>query len=121
MARPRSALSMGIMLLLAALVLGCDDDDGNCTRSDCRTDADCPGNWVCSVAVLIKVCVEPGATSCDLGTFDLSASVFDDGEIVGPVTPLEGPETSSPTPPAWKASPSLLRRPRHENEIRSGL
>ena len=106
MARPRGALSVGIMLLLAALVLGCDDD-GNCRSSDCQSDADCPGNWVCSFAVFEKVCIEPGATVCDHGTISLSTSIFDDGEIVGQVTALEDdPETSDPPSTSESKTPA---------------
>ncbi len=112
MTRPRGALSVGIMLLLATLVLGCDDDDGNCTFSDCQTDADCPGNWECKVFFFNKVCVAPGATVCDLGTFGSSTSVFDDGEILGPVTALEDePEPSSPASPASESQPPATSPP----------
>ena len=102
----------GIMLLLAALVLGCDDDDdGNCFFSDCQTHADCPGNWECRGSLFLgNVCAEPGATVCHQD-FTSSTSVFDDGEIVGPLIPLEGPETSSPTPPASESQPPATSPP----------
>ncbi len=112
MTRPRGALSVGIMLLLATLVLGCDDDDGNCFFSDCQTDADCPGNWECKVVFFNRVCAAPGATVCDLGTIGSYASVFDEGEIVGPVTALEDePEPSSPASPASESQPPATSPP----------
>lgn len=82
--------------LTAALVLGCDrGDGGNCSVSDCRTDDDCRGNRVCrSDLILGRVCIAPGAETCNLGSFGRGAGILDHDDGYGPVTEL--PPTEQP-------------------------